>query len=141
MNHTLEAETISEAECLRLLQTVPVGRMVFTENALPAVHPVNFVLSGRDVIIRTGSGPKLDAALRRDVVAFEADDIDMAARTGWSVLVVGHAAVIRDIERLVEVLDPQHRPWVRERGEHVVQVTGERITGRRLVLGRVGSGT
>lgn len=34
------------AECLSLLRTVPVGRIVFTECALPAIQPVNFTLDG-----------------------------------------------------------------------------------------------
>jgi nitroimidazol reductase NimA-like FMN-containing flavoprotein (pyridoxamine 5'-phosphate oxidase superfamily) len=140
MHQTRETEQLSVTECLRLLGTEMIGRMVFTEAALPVVHPVNFAMSGRDVIIRTGRGPKLDAALRGDIVAFEADQIDMHRRTGWSVLVVGRAAVVGDVDRLVTVLDPEHRPWVRGRGEHVIQVTGERITGRRLVLGQAECG-
>jgi hypothetical protein len=34
------------------------------------------------------------------VVAFEADQVDTSTRTGWSVLVVGRASVIEDIEEL-----------------------------------------
>ncbi|HSK57898.1 MAG TPA: pyridoxamine 5'-phosphate oxidase family protein [Actinomycetospora sp.] len=131
-----ESEALTVAECWRRLASVAVGRVVFTERALPAVHPVNFLVHGRAVIIRTGPGPTLDAARRGDVLAFEADHIDPETRTGWSVLVVGHAAVVGDVDRLVAVLDPQHRPWVHGRGLHVMEVAGQRVTGRRLVLGR-----
>lgn len=126
------SEQLGEAECWRLLAGVPVGRLVFTEGALPVVHPVNFVVAGRDVIIRTAAGAKLDAARRGDVVAFEADEVDAAGRVGWSVLVVGHASVVRDVDRLITVLDPLRRPWVQGIGAHIIQVAGERITGRRL---------
>ncbi|MGQ0574680.1 MAG: pyridoxamine 5'-phosphate oxidase family protein [Pseudonocardia sp.] len=118
---------------MRLLTTVPFGRLVFTEGALPAVHPVNFLMWGPDVIIRTGSGPKLVAARRGDVVAFQADEIDVETRTGWSVQVVGHASVV-DVDELAGGLDPDRRAWVRGRSGHVIRVGGEWITGRRLVL-------
>lgn len=135
MHLSREAEAISVAECRRLLESVPVGRLVFTEGALPAVHPVNFVMAGPDVIIRTGPGPKLEAAKRGDVLAFQADAIDPVSRTGWSVLLIGHASVVVDVDRLVSVVDAEHRPWVRGRSTHVIQIAGERITGRRLALG------
>jgi uncharacterized protein len=48
--------TLSRTQCQRLLGGVTVGRMVFTEHALPAVHPVNFVLAGTDIVIKTGLG-------------------------------------------------------------------------------------
>jgi nitroimidazol reductase NimA-like FMN-containing flavoprotein (pyridoxamine 5'-phosphate oxidase superfamily) len=134
MAESRETETLSTCECLRLLDTTPVGRLVFTEKALPAVHPVNYLRQGRSIILRTGPGSKLDAARRGDVVAFQADQIDPDSRTGWSVMAIGHATVVNDVERLVTVLDHQHRPWVRGRGAHVVQILVERITGRRLVL-------
>lgn len=129
-----DLEAIPTDECLRLLDSVPFGRMVFTEDALPAVHPVNHAVVGSDVIIRT-EGQKLDAARRGDVVAFQADSIDVEARTGWSVLVIGRTSVVTDIEELVRVLDPERRPWVRGRGRHTIRIAGEWITGRRFVPG------
>jgi nitroimidazol reductase NimA-like FMN-containing flavoprotein (pyridoxamine 5'-phosphate oxidase superfamily) len=129
-----EIETLPVSECLRLLETVPIGRMVFTERALPVVHPVNFLRHGNSVVIRTGAGTKLDAARRGDLVAFEADHVDPDSHAGWSVLIVGRAAVVNDVDQLLAVLDIEHRPWVRGRSAQVIRITAERITGRRLVL-------
>jgi uncharacterized protein len=134
-----ESKTLPVDQSLRLLDTVPVGRMVFTEGALPAVHPVNFLRHGNSVVIRTGPGTKLDAARQADVVGFEADHIDADSQTGWSVLVVGHAAVVNDVEQLLAVLDLGHRPWARGQGGHVIRITAERVTGRRLVLEAFGA--
>ena len=39
-------QVLSPAECVELLATTPIGRVVFTDHALPAVQPVNFVLDG-----------------------------------------------------------------------------------------------
>lgn len=129
------AAPLTPEQCLGLLASVPVGRLVFTEGALPVVHPVNFVLLGPDIVISTGPGAKFAAAERGDVLAFEADHIDAAARDGWSVLVVGHASVVRDIDELVAVAGPGNRPWAPGRTEHVIRIAAERITGRRLDLG------
>jgi nitroimidazol reductase NimA-like FMN-containing flavoprotein (pyridoxamine 5'-phosphate oxidase superfamily) len=126
------SQPLTPAQCLALLASVPVGRLVYTEEALPAVHPVNFVLLGNDVVINTGSGAKFAAAERGDVLAFEADHIDIAAQNGWSVLVVGHASVVRNIDELVAVAAPGSRPWAPGRTKHVIRISGERITGRRL---------
>jgi nitroimidazol reductase NimA-like FMN-containing flavoprotein (pyridoxamine 5'-phosphate oxidase superfamily) len=134
MEASREAQDLAVGECLRLLRSVPVGRMVFTEGALPAVHPVDYVMCGVDVILRTGRGPKLDSALRGDVVAFEADDIDPDSRTGWSVLVVGHASVVAGA-----AADLPLPPLVGLDGApFAIRIAGERITGRR-VGARVGS--
>ncbi|MEV4399798.1 pyridoxamine 5'-phosphate oxidase family protein [Nonomuraea sp. NPDC049607] len=71
-------QVLSEEECFLLLSSVPIGRIVFTDRALPAVQPVNFCLDGRSIVIRAVTGSKLAAATRRAVVAFEADDFDAA---------------------------------------------------------------
>lgn len=123
---------LSQVECRRLLGSVPMGRLVFTERALPVVHPVNFVLIGNDVVISTGPGTKFAAAERGDVVAFEADQIDEGTRSGWSVLVVGHAGVVRDIDQLVAFAGPDTRPWAPDRTTHVIKVSAEQMTGRRV---------
>ncbi|WP_308211793.1 pyridoxamine 5'-phosphate oxidase family protein [Actinoallomurus soli] len=73
-------EVLGRQECLALLGAVPIGRIVFTDRALPAVWPVNFALSGGDVVIRTMAGSKPAAAARGAVVAFEADEFDPVRR-------------------------------------------------------------
>jgi nitroimidazol reductase NimA-like FMN-containing flavoprotein (pyridoxamine 5'-phosphate oxidase superfamily) len=134
MQPSREAQDLTVGECLRLLRTVPVGRMVFTEGALPAVHPVDYVMSGSDVVLRTGRGPKLDSAMRGDVVAFEADDIDPVTRTGWSVLVVGHASVVAGAAADL----PLPLPAGLDGEPFTIRIAGERITGRRVGV-RVGT--
>jgi RimJ/RimL family protein N-acetyltransferase len=65
---------LSRGESMELLRSVPVGRIVFTDRALPAITPVNFaVLDNDDVVIRTGVGSRLAAATNEAIVAFEAD--------------------------------------------------------------------
>lgn len=49
---------LTREECLDLLSAAPIGRIVFTDHALPAVQPVNFHLNDQAIVIRTRSpGP------------------------------------------------------------------------------------
>jgi nitroimidazol reductase NimA-like FMN-containing flavoprotein (pyridoxamine 5'-phosphate oxidase superfamily) len=118
--------------CLALLQTVRVGRLVFTEDALPAVQPVNFRVHEGQVVIRVAGGAKLAAASATSVVAFQADELDPDLRTGWTVTVVGHASLITDIAELTEISGTWLQPWVDGRRDHFVRIAAEKVTGRRL---------
>ena len=124
-------EILTKDECLRLAGTRPVGRVAVTVSALPAVFPVNFSIVEGDVYLRTSVGTKLDAATRNAVVAFQVDDFDSFAHTGWSVLVVGTAEVISSAD-IVRLEPLRVRPWVSGARHHVVRVAGELISGRRI---------
>lgn len=126
-------EVLDRQQCLELLHTVRVGRLVFTEGALPAVQPVNFRMHRGNVVFRVAGGEKLAAATSNSVVAFEADELDNDLRTGWSVTVVGRASRIVDVADLVEVAGMWLRPWVEGRRDHFITISTERLTGRRLV--------
>jgi nitroimidazol reductase NimA-like FMN-containing flavoprotein (pyridoxamine 5'-phosphate oxidase superfamily) len=132
MSQRQELETLDREQCLELLQTVRVGRLVFTEDALPAVQPVNFRLCRDNVVIRVAGGAKLAAAARNFVVAFQADELDSDLRMGWSVTVVGHAQRITDVDELVEVSGTFLQPWVEGQRDHFVRIRTEKVTGRRL---------
>jgi hypothetical protein len=89
MTVTARDSALSLADCRRLLRSVSVGRMVFTENALPALRPVT---------VRGRGGRGRDSCRRvwwerfdGEFLAFEADGVDLSACEGWSVVVVGRA--------------------------------------------------
>ncbi|MEV0673139.1 pyridoxamine 5'-phosphate oxidase family protein [Mycobacterium sp. NPDC050441] len=127
-----ELGVLTRRQCLDLLEGVRVGRLVFTEDALPAVQPVNFRVWHDDVVIRVAGGPKLIAATDHQVVAFEADELDADLRTGWSVTIVGHAEHITDVDEQVEVAGTFVQPWAEGRRDHFVRIRSEKVTGRQL---------
>ncbi|ART68666.1 pyridoxamine 5'-phosphate oxidase [Mycobacterium dioxanotrophicus] len=127
-----ELDVLTRRQCLDLLQGPRVGRLVFTEDALPAVQPVNYRMWRDQVVIRVAGGAKLTAATHHQVVAFEADDLDADIHTGWSVTVVGHAEPITDVDELVEVAGTFVQPWVEGRREHFVRIATEKVTGRQF---------
>jgi uncharacterized protein len=75
-------------ECRTLLATHQLGRIGLADGAYPLILPVNYVLDGDAVVIRTDS-PKITAAADHTRVAFEVDDVDERTRSGWSVLEAG----------------------------------------------------
>lgn len=124
-------------ECLRLLAKAPLGRIVYTRRALPAVLPVDFGLdTDGAVLLRTAAGSDLVRAIDGAVVAFEADEVDAARRSGWSVVVTGAATVVTDPaeHRRLSRTGPVSR--VPAPQEVFVRIGPELITGRELVGGR-----
>lgn len=115
-----------------MLACTPVGRIVYTLNALPAAVPVNYVLDGDYIVIRTAPGSKLSAVAGNAVVAFEVDHIDPATRSGWSVLVVGRSTHETD-PSMVDHLDSLGLDsWMPDMRPHYIRIHCTRVTGRRL---------
>jgi uncharacterized protein len=129
---TGELTELGREECLRLLAGRLVGRVVFTEAALPAAHPVAYLLDGDEVLFRTANGGKLAAATLRHVVAFQVDEIDPIGRTGWSVLGVGQAYEVTDLRRLTDLAARMPTPWASNHDAHTVAIPLQRLTGRVL---------
>jgi nitroimidazol reductase NimA-like FMN-containing flavoprotein (pyridoxamine 5'-phosphate oxidase superfamily) len=123
---------LSRRQSLEALRSVPVGRVVFTQNALPAVTPVNFVLDNDYIVFRTAPGSKMTAALSNAVVAFEADQVDVATHTGWSVLVLGHCAPETDPDVIAHLDTLLLDTWMPDQREHYVSIRCEQVTGRNL---------
>lgn len=121
---------LDEAECMALLASRSVGRLAYVARAgVPDVVPVNYAVRDGVVLVRTGPGPKLQAAERGDLVAFEVDDVDEASRTGWSVVVHGRASMVPTDG----TADGPPSPWASGPRERLLQITPRRTTGRRLL--------
>src|SRR5579859_1492313 len=89
-------QEISRDECLRLIATTAVGRIIYTRQAMPAVELVNFAVFDGDIVIRTNRSGKLAAAIRGAVVAFEVDQLNPVDKTGWSVTSIGRSREVSD---------------------------------------------
>lgn len=125
-------EGLSPAECLRLLGTHAVGRVVYSVQAMPAVTPVNYAVDGHGIIFRTAAGSRLANATRNAVVAFEVDDIDEGRRTGWSVVVTGVATTIDEVSDLLRAEELGLTAWAPGDRRTFVRITPSFITGRIL---------
>jgi len=123
---------------MRLLDSISVGRIVFTSRALPAIRPVCHLVDDDHIIIRTDRNAAIISELRADagtVVAYEADSIDMADHLGWSVIVVGVAHPVTDPD-LAAFYRQSLRPWVSGVKDQVISIHADMVTGFRLVADR-----
>lgn len=128
-----DLSVLGRRDCMRLLDSVTIGRVVFTARALPAVAPVNFAVVDDEIVLRTGVGSKLDAAVANSVVAFEADHFDVERRDGWSVVVVGQARVVTDAEQIALLDELGLQCWLVGDRANYIGVRPELVSGRVLV--------
>lgn len=122
---------LTRQESLRLLGSVPFGRIVFTMRALPAIRPVNHVLDNGEIVIRTHLGAALLSAVGV-VVAYEVDAIDPAEHLGWSVIVTGIARSVDDPDDKARY-EALLRPWMNGHKDQIVRIRPEMVTGYELV--------
>lgn len=128
---------LDEDTCLQLISPGGIGRIAYTGRFGLAVLPVNYALRGGAIVFRTAEHGPLDEDLRTGIdgaeykVAFEIDDIDIANRQGWSVLIQGPAHHLTEAERDA-ALQAGIQPLAPGEREIFVRIVPSRITGRRI---------
>jgi nitroimidazol reductase NimA-like FMN-containing flavoprotein (pyridoxamine 5'-phosphate oxidase superfamily) len=131
-------EELDEAECLRLIASGGIGRIGYSGRYGPTVMPVNYQLYDGTIVFRTAQDSATDEDLRTGIanaeykVAFEIDDFDAAARTGWSVLVQGSAHHVESDAERASVAAAGVEPWAGGNRELSLRIVPTRITGRRV---------
>jgi hypothetical protein len=127
-----EFTRLDRDESLRLLAGVPVGRLIFTVNALPVVRPMNFALVDGLIVLRTAADTTVARKIDDAVVAFEADELDPVNRAGWSVTVTGRAALITDPATTARYQQVPLAPWAPGARGQFVTITTELVEGLRV---------
>ncbi|MFP5345932.1 MAG: pyridoxamine 5'-phosphate oxidase family protein [Actinomycetes bacterium] len=129
-------EVLSSSECLDLLATTTVARMAYCTNGEAHVFPVNALLRGDEVVIRTTYGGKLAAAAHGATMTIEADDLDPETRTGWVVNVTGPSRVVEDDDEVALLELEPIEPWAPGDKPFFLGVAVDVVTGRRISLAR-----
>ena len=128
-------QQLSQDECLTLMASVPVGRIIYSRRALPAVELVNFALDHGDIVIRTARDGKLAAAAHGTVVAFEADCLDSAHQVGWSVTAIGPSREVTDPEEVARLQAIGLDTWAPGARDHFIRISPVILNGRHLDAG------
>ena len=132
MNTKPDFEVLTHEECVRLLEGSHVGRVAWLRGGRPILVPVNYAWDGDAVALRTDPGAKLDELTQGDI-AFEIDHIDVDTRTGWSVLVVGAATEVTEVEwPLMAGPLKNLQTWAPGARDHWLRLSPTNISGRRL---------
>lgn len=121
---------LTRPESLRLLGQVPIGRIVYTVRALPAIVPASHLVDDGAVVVRTHIG----AECAGSVVAYQADQIDAHALTGWSVTVTGVARRVLDPDELSDY-EARLTPLISAPALDTIRIYPEIVIGYRLVNG------
>ncbi|MDX6230118.1 MAG: uncharacterized protein QOI76_3508 [Frankiales bacterium] len=121
-------ESLSRPECLALLRTARLGRVAYSERALPAIATVPFAVVEESIVVRVDGGTLLAAALRGAVVAFQVDH-----GSSWSVTCIGLVRQLLDPDEVAAVGSltcwPEPAPAVSE----FLLIESEGLQGRHFL--------
>jgi uncharacterized protein len=128
-----QLKELSEDECLELLASKQVGRLVYVDQDGPLAVPVNYVLDGGTVLFRTSPHTSL-GRYARSGAALEVDEIDDYTQSGWSVLLRGPAEFV-DPDDLPASSERRPTPWPEGVRTLHLRIRPLSVTGRRLLPG------
>jgi uncharacterized protein len=129
----VEPVELGPDECRDLLGRGVVGRVALCTPRGPQIIPVNYVVDGASVVFRTSPYGVLARAATDARIAFEVDEIDADAESGWSVVAFGHGTRVEDeieLGTLRAFRDP--RPWAGGSRLLYVRLAWDELTGRRV---------
>jgi nitroimidazol reductase NimA-like FMN-containing flavoprotein (pyridoxamine 5'-phosphate oxidase superfamily) len=123
---------LSQAECYRRLETLDVGRVAVCGDEGPTIIPVNYLVDDTSIILRTAPYTTLaDHAL--GPMAFEADQLEPALRYGWSIVVIGHAMPVEDVDESIMLRSSGRlTAWAPGPRNLFIRLTPRRVTGREI---------
>ena len=126
--------TVTRGEALALLADVSLGRIVFTENAMPAIRPASHLVEDGVIIARSHDGSEVVPAGsgRETVVAYQADNIDLRSHAGWSVVVTGPATPVVDPDQIAGYVAALPR-WTEGGAEQLIRIDPGIVNGYRLI--------
>lgn len=110
------------------------GRLAMNIDGDPVIFPVNYVIDGDTVAMRTDPGSAIEASIM-ERVAFEVDHVDPESGEGWSVVIRG---IARQITDAIDAPSEHTRmlrfvPWAPGPKPEWIKIMDTAITGRRLV--------
>jgi nitroimidazol reductase NimA-like FMN-containing flavoprotein (pyridoxamine 5'-phosphate oxidase superfamily) len=123
---------VDDAECWRLLESAPLGRVGLTDGALPVIMPVHFTLWHGEVAFASLPDVKIRSAERGDVLVLQVDHYEPATDEGWSVNAVGPARVVRDRAEVDALHARRFTPWAGDARVRYVAIRPTVLRGRRL---------
>jgi len=124
---------LDEEECWALLSRNELGRLALTVQGEPDIFPVNYVVDGGRVFLRTAPGSKLAEISVNPHVAFEVDEHD--DRYAASVVVKGVAKQL-ELQSEIDAADALPlTPWIPTLKYRWVQIAPTSITGRSFERG------
>ena len=132
-------EPLSKAECMQLLASGGIGRLVYNSRYGPTALPVSYKIDGESIVLGTWDPALFDEDLRTGIahaeyrVAVEADHIDPIVREGWLVLVRGAAHHLDTEAERAPLIGAGLEPWIEGVPAHFIRVTPTSTWGNRVL--------
>ncbi|MGB4137203.1 MAG: pyridoxamine 5'-phosphate oxidase family protein [Microbacterium sp.] len=122
---------LDEQRCYELLTATTVGRIGFVHDDVVQILPVNFVVAGHDLLVRTSPDGIL-GSLAKDgpTVAFEVDHHESLARSAWSVLM--HGSLTHASAEEAAALTARVLPWAGGQRDLPLRFRIASMTGRAV---------
>jgi nitroimidazol reductase NimA-like FMN-containing flavoprotein (pyridoxamine 5'-phosphate oxidase superfamily) len=132
-DHHSSLVALNRDECVELLTSAPIGRVVFVDDGHPIALPVNYRWHHDAVVFRTLEGTVLHTAAGDAPVSFEVDTWDEHSHKGSSVVVRGTASLVTEWAEKAELEELGIVPWVADPWRQSwVRITPSGISGRRI---------
>jgi nitroimidazol reductase NimA-like FMN-containing flavoprotein (pyridoxamine 5'-phosphate oxidase superfamily) len=131
-------ERLDEPECMELLSTAKIGRLVYNSRYGLVAVPSEYKIHEGSIVFRTYRTIFTEEDLRTGIayadykVAVEVDQTDPEAREGWVVLVQGAAHHIDTEAERAAIADLGLESWVEGEPEHFIRVNPRQIGGQRI---------
>ncbi|MDN5617819.1 MAG: pyridoxamine 5'-phosphate oxidase family protein [Kocuria sp.] len=132
-DHEPRVRDLTEEESWQILSEARVARFVTVDEGEIDITPLNIFATDGRVYFRTAPGNKLTKLQLNPNVALETDKIEGAV--AHSVVVRGSARLLTDPDETDRVASLPLSPWVHTDKLDFVEITPQRITGRRFRLG------
>jgi nitroimidazol reductase NimA-like FMN-containing flavoprotein (pyridoxamine 5'-phosphate oxidase superfamily) len=131
-------ERLDEAECMELLSTRRIGRLIYNSRYGPVALPSEYKIHEGSIVFRTYRTTYTEEDLRTGIahaeyqVTVEVDQTDPEAREGWVVLVRGTAHHIDTEAERASIADVGLQSWVEGEPEHFIRVDPISVGGQRI---------
>jgi nitroimidazol reductase NimA-like FMN-containing flavoprotein (pyridoxamine 5'-phosphate oxidase superfamily) len=131
-------ERLDEAECMELLSTGRIGRLIYNGRYGAVALPSEYKIHDGSIVFRTYRIAFTEEDLRTGIahaeyeVTLEVDQTDPEAREGWLVLVRGTAHHLDTEDERASIADIGLESWVEGEPEHFIRVDPISIRGQRL---------
>ena len=124
---------LDDEQAWKLVEGTKHGRLVVTVAGEPDIFPVNYVVGGRKLILRTAPGNKLAELTINSKVLFETDGV--LSDEAWSVVLRGTARVLDKSADIAAAEALGLKSWVPTLKDFYVEITPTSVSGRHFLLG------
>ena len=124
---------LDDDQSWKLIEGTKHGRLVVSVAGEPDIFPVNYVVSGRTLFIRTAPGNKLAELTINSKVLFETDGI--LSDEAWSVVLRGTARVLEQSADIAAAEALGLKSWVPTLKDFYVEIEPTSLSGRHFQFG------